>query len=246
MRANRCCLLNESLRIVKFSALALAVAALGVALAAAAEAPRRIGVDYEVTRNGTAMIEVAETLEHDGRNYRIRSEWRGKGVYALMRRGAATRSSAGIVEAWGLRPVEFRDQRGDGPAAVARFDWTKQVLVREREGRGESTPLPERAQDRLSFAYGFAFAPPAAKEIRAVLADAGGVTRVRYSVEGPEVLRTAAGIFDALRLVKQREAGDDRGTEIWLAPEVHYLPLRILVIEKDGTRIDQVVTRVLR
>ena len=35
-----------------------------------------------------------------------------------------------------------------------------------------------------------------------------------------------------------------RGTEIWLATKQNYLPVRILVIEKDGTRIDQVVTAI--
>ena len=58
------------------------------------------------------------------------------------------------------------------------------------------------------------------------------------------MLSTAAGNFEALRLVKRRESGDRRAAEIWLATKANYVPLRILVIEKDGTRIDQVVTRI--
>ena len=88
------------------------------------------------------------------------------------------------------------------------------------------------------------FAPPARKEIQADIADAKGLSHLRYRVAGLEPLHTAAGDFQALRLVKQRDKDDSRETEIWLAPKAHYLPLRILVIEKDGTRIDQVVTRI--
>ena len=47
-----------------------------------------------------------------------------------------------------------------------------------------------------------------------------------------------------MRLVKQRENKDDKETEIWFASSRDYLPVRILVIEKNGVRIDQVLTRI--
>jgi len=229
-----------------FSALAPLVTASGaLAMAAALAAPpHRVTLHYDVSQNGTTMAEATETLEHDGRNYRIHTEWQGKGVFALIARGKAVRSSEGAVEARGLVPRQFRDQRGDGPVGVARFEWSKKMLVREREGRTERESLPERAQDRLSFSYGFAFAPPAGGEITAFLADPKGISRHRYAVAGRETLKTAAGEFESLRLVKQRDPGDDRATEIWLAVKRNYLPLRVLVIEKDGTRRDQIVTRI--
>ena len=43
-------------------------------------------------------------------------------------------------------------------------------------------------------------------------------------------------------LVKQREQGDAQ-TEIWLAPEFHNLPVKVLIVEDDGVRYEQVVTR---
>ncbi|MBI4292446.1 MAG: DUF3108 domain-containing protein [Betaproteobacteria bacterium] len=229
-----------------FSSGPVLAALLVLAFAAAAEPPRRVSLSYDVSHNGTVMAEAIETLEHDGRSYRIRSEWKGKGLFALSRRGSAQRSSEGAVGGAGLLPAEYRDQRGDRPVAVARFDWKRRLLVRERDGKVETGPLPERTQDRLSFAWGFAFAPPGQTEIETAVADAKGLTHYRYSVAGPERLRTAAGDFETLKLVKQRDNGDLRATEIWLASKADYLPVRILVIEKDGTRIDQVVTRIGR
>ena len=35
-----------------------------------------------------------------------------------------------------------------------------------------------------------------------------------------------------------------RRIQIWVDPSRSYLPLRVLVVQKDGTRIDQVATRV--
>jgi negative regulator of sigma E activity len=61
---------------------------------------------------------------------------------------------------------------------------------------------------------------------------------------GRERIRIPAGDFDALRLVKRKEQSTDRSSEIWLDPSRSYLPLRVLVVQKDGARIDQVATRV--
>ena len=65
-----------------------------------------------------------------------------------------------------------------------------------------------------------------------------------FKVGGREVLKTPAGEFDTIKLIKIKDAPEDRGTEIWLALKQHYLPVRLLVVEKDGTRTDQVATRV--
>lgn len=213
---------------------------------AIAAPPQRVTLHYDVSRNGTIMVEAVETLKHDGHRYSIESQWEGKGLFALASRGKATRSSHGTIGAHGLAPSEFRDKRGKDPLGVARFDWAKKLLVRERDGRVEYGPLPDGTQDRLTLAYGFAFAPPAkgAVEFSVNVADARGLSRNRFAIAGRETLKTRAGEFEALKLVKQREPGDSRETEIWFAMRRDYLPLRVLVIEKDGTRLDQVVTRI--
>ena len=40
-----------------------------------------------------------------------------------------------------------------------------------------------------------------------------------------------------------RGSGDER-SEVWLARELGYLPVRVLVTEKDGTRYEQVATKI--
>ena len=62
-----------------------------------------------------------------------------------------------------------------------------------------------------------------------------------YSVGGRERLETPAGQFETLKLIKE---GEKDRTEIWLAADRSYLPVRILVTEKDGTRYDQVLVRI--
>jgi hypothetical protein len=222
---------------------AVAFLASGGALAAP---PQKVTLQYDISRNGTVMVEVAERLEHDGKTYTLVSDGKGKGMYAMVRSGAVKRMAKGTVTPAGLRPDEFHDKRGDRPEKTARFDWAKGTLQQGEEGKSETKPMPtpERLTDRLSFLWSFAFKPPVGKEVFYVTSDGGGLNDFRFTVAGTETIKTGAGDIEALKLVKVRDAGDDRGTEVWLATKQHYLPVRILVIEKDGTRIDQVVTSI--
>ncbi len=223
------------------------IAACLFAGACAAQPPHRVSLSYDVSYNGVVAAEVTEVLEHDGKTFSLRSEGRGKGIGALLYRGAARRWCRGEITSTGLRPLEFRDQRGDRPAAVAKFDWVRMTLTQEHDSKSETTKLVPPLQDRLSFLYNFAFQSPPdlkpGKEIKVTLTDGKGLTRFQYNVAGTERLSTPAGELETVRLVKQRENKDDKGTEIWFASGRDYLPVRILVIETDGVRIDQVLTR---
>lgn len=192
--------------------------------AVAAAPPLRVEIVYEIARNGSVLAEVNQRLEHDGRSYRISETWSGKGVYGL--RGEAVRSSQGAVVSDGLRPRKFEDKRPGRDARNAEFD------------PAAKTPTLMR-QDRLSFIWNFAFAPPREAAIVSV-ADGKRVTSYTYQAAGRERVKTPAGEFDALKLVKRKTNPDDRATEIWLAADRGYVPVRTLVIEKDGSRIDQV------
>jgi hypothetical protein len=216
--------------------------------ACAAQPPHKVSLSYDLSYNGMVAAELTEVLEHDGKTFSLSSEGRGKGIGALLYRGAAKRYCRGEVTGAGLRPLEYRDQRGDKPAATARFDWNRKTLTQEHEGKSETAKMELPLQDRLSFLYTFAFQhTPELKpgaEIRITLTDGKGLTHFQYKVAGTEVLKTPAGDLETVHLVKQREGKDDKGTEIWFASGRDYLPVRILVIEKDGVRLDQLLTRI--
>lgn len=214
----------------------------GIAAGAAAAPAKKVEIAYELSRNGTAIAETIERLEHDGRVYRISSETRGKGLFAL--RGDATRTSRGAIGPGGLRPAEFEDKRSGRDTVKARFDWNaRKLTLQGREGAVETRPLPDNAQDRLSFQYGFAFHPPGSAPMSFSVTDGKGVSTSVYEVAGREQLKTPAGEFETLKLARRRNNPDDRSSEIWLAVKRDFLVVRVLVTEKNGTRIDQVATR---
>jgi hypothetical protein len=219
------------------------LAALALCAAAAqASPPERITLTYQMIRNGSVLGEVVEILEHDGRNYTITSEMRGSGILAIF--GTLKRTSRGRITPQGLRPDEFRDQRGSSWAVSAKFDWEARSVTQERKGKSVTLKMSGTAHDPLSLAYSFAFMPPKNKEYDVTRADGRGLTSFRFTVVGNEKLATPAGEIATLRVAKVPDGAEDKATDIWFAADRDFLPVRVLIVEKDGTRSDQIVTRI--
>ena len=218
----------------------IAALALWTAVAQAVP-PERITLTYELKRN-SLVVDVSETLEHDGRTYVITSEGKGRGILALF--GVLKRMSRGRITPQGLRPDEFRDERPGGWTVSAKFDWDARSVTQEKNGKSETLKMPATAQDPLSLAYSFAFVPPKGKEYDVTRADGRGLTPFRFTVVGNEKLATPAGEMQTLHIAKVLDGPEDKSTDIWFAAERDFLPVRVLVVEKDGTRSDQMVTRI--
>ncbi len=204
--------------------------------------PERVRITYDTSYNGLTVAEVVEVLDHDDRTYSIVSEVKGRGILALA--PVLKRSSRGRITPEGLRPDEYRDQRGDSWAVTAKFDWNAHSIVQEKNGNSETLAMPGTAQDPLSLAYSFAFVPPVGKTFEVTRAEGRGVSQFRFVVVGPEKLTTPAGEMQTLRISKERDGPDDKAMDIWFASDRGYLPVRILIVDKDGTRADQVVTHI--
>ncbi|HEX2650318.1 MAG TPA: DUF3108 domain-containing protein [Burkholderiales bacterium] len=184
-------------------------------------------MSYALSRNGSAVAEVVDRLEHDGKTYKLEETMKGKGVFAL--KGEAKRTSTGTVAADGLRPQKYEDKR-KGRERQHEFD--------------PKAPAPTlQRQDQLSFAWTFAFAPPKGA-VTVSVADGNHVTSYTYEPAGRERVKTPAGEFEALKLVKKKKDPKDKGTEIWLATDRQNLPVKIAVEDKDGTRLEQVATKI--
>ena len=220
----------------------LALAAIVVPLAAQAAPPARVKVTYEISAKGMGG-EAVETLEHDGKTYSIVSEARGRGILAPI--GVLNkRTSRGKITADGLRPDEYRDERPFGWVATVKFDWEAHTVTQEHKGKAETLKMPGVAQDPLSLAYTFAFVPPRGKEYEVVRADGRGLTPFRFTVLGNEKLATPLGEMETLHISKIKDGPDDKTTDIWFATEHNFIPVRVLAVDKDGERADQIVTRI--
>jgi Protein of unknown function (DUF3108) len=222
-----------------WSWLLISLALAGPALAQVVP-PARVEIEYELKRNGSTMAEVVDRLEHANGTYQLTESWKGRGVYALL--GRAKRTSQGALTAAGPRPHEYVDERSGRDTQRVSIDWGANTITRRYKGQTRTEPVPADTQDRLSFLFALTFASQKNEAVSFHVVDGRGMSRHTYTPNGRERIATPAGEFDAVKVMRKNGSGDL--AEIWLAADRHYLPVRIVVQEKDGTRYEHVATRI--
>ncbi|MBS3911026.1 MAG: DUF3108 domain-containing protein [Hydrogenophaga sp.] len=156
--------------------------------------------------------------------------------------GSRVQTSTGRVEVSGVLPTRFSDQSRSERAA--HFDHAQQT-IRFSNNRPEATLQPG-AQDRLSLFMQLAgllnaqpAAYPAGQLISLQVAGASDAEIWRFRVGDEETLALPAGILQARRLVREPREPRDSRIDIWLAPTLAYLPVRIRITQDSGDRVDQ-------
>lgn len=210
---------------------------------AVANAPREIQASYNAYMNGMSIGVIGERFQTARGTYRILSESRPSGIAALIQRQPLKFESRGELTTDGLRPVRFEARRtaAEPPQVTADFKWGEKELVLNNKGKIESKTLPPGTQDRLSIMYQFMFWP--LKDSRHVdfsMTNGRKLDRYRYLVTPDIEIETPLGVMRTLHLVKQRDP-DDTVTEIWLSTAHRNLPVKMLIVEKNGLRFEQVI-----
>jgi curved DNA-binding protein CbpA len=214
-------------------------AALLVFSTLAQAAPQKLVAVYHATRNGQPFANVTETFQQENGHYKLESLTEGVGVYALF--GKRRLSSEGEVTAEGLRPSHFEQQQGDKKPVTADFDWPTGTLNMQSKGKASTARLEHGTQDLLSFAYQFMFFPPQGDEVVLPVTTGRKLRVYRYKVAERDVaLDTGAGKFKAHRLVNAEQGGEEK--ELWLGVEAQHIPVRIILKDENGARIEQTLT----
>lgn len=205
--------------------------------------PKRVQAVYEVTKNGQPFAKVHEQFVVSGSTYQIESVTKGIGVYALF--GERVLTSKGEVTAQGLKPNYFELRQGDNPkkALLADFDWAKQSLRMTVKGKQKEEALTAGTQDLASFAYQFMYQPKALKgDITVTLTTGKKLNQYQYHINPESEVITGAGIrYKTLHLTPPTK--DTQETkELWLAADYHYLPVKILMVDDNGQKLEQTLT----
>jgi len=208
-------------------------------------APREVAASYDAYWNGIRIGVMTERFSISGNGYQLNSETRPIGLAALLQRLPLRFVSTGTITATGLRPQRFEARRtpDEPPQVTAVFDWDGARLTFTHDGRSETAKLAAGTQDRLSVMYQFMYlAPGKSGTVEFAMTNGRKLDHYRYSVTPDVTLDTALGPLTTVHLVKQREP-NDTATEIWLSPRHGYFPVKMLIVERDGTRYEQLVTQ---
>ncbi len=187
--------------------------------------PPPLTLEYELRRG---MLTGTGTLawRPDGARYELQLDGTVLGLRVL------TQASRGRLDARGLAPERFTDQRARRAMQAANF--RRDVGRISFSGPTHELPLYPGVQDRLSWMVqlpGIVAADPARRAAgqRIVLQVVGARgDGAAWSVEvlGMEPVPTRAGAVPALHLRREPRGPYDTRVEVWLDPQRHYLPLR--------------------
>ena len=230
---------------------ALALPPLASAASAAAdfqpgpEWPASTRLDYKLRGNYRGAVTGRARVEwlREGHRYQVHLEVAvGPGFAPLI---ARTMSSEGVLTPQGIQPERFDEDTRILLSARRRL--TLQFQARELvfpNGRREWAPpgVQDAASQFVQLTWLFLTGRETLRpghEIRLPLALPRKLYAWRYRVEGEEQLDTPLGPLAAWHLRPLAEnTGSDLRAEVWLAPSLQYLPVRLLIRQDEQTWID--------
>lgn len=119
------------------------------------------------------------------------------------------------------------------------YDWDKGVVSGRYEGESVTMDLPANALDPLGFQLQLRQDLKAGKTHMAYkVTDKGRYDEDEFAVIGEEFLDTRLGRVRAVKLEKVRAPDSKRETLMWFVPELDYLLVRLVQVEKDGSRYE--------
>lgn len=207
--------------------------------------PDHVEIDFEVKRTGfgSGKARYRFQLEPQGR-YSLRSEMEALGLASLAFSGKRIETSIGKVGEQGLQPEAYKYEISSKPQKFqyADFDWVNNKVTLTTAKNKETLDLPEGTQDFLSFMYQFMFVPPLDR-MQHPLTNGKTLHSVDYLFVSEEEISTKLGKLNAMHIAKS--SGDiDEKTELWLAIDYRYIPIKILKIAKDGSGYELTATRI--
>ncbi len=233
------------------SAAAAAASSAATASAVGPEWPPSTRLRYRLTGNYRGPVEGQATVEwlRQGAHYQVFMDLEIGPFFApLMARHV---SSDGEITAQGLRPARYDEE------TRVLFAQPRRVSVQLGNdevsfGGGLPVPRPAGVQDSASqfvqLTWLFTVQPALLQPGRLIsfpLALHRSVEPWTYRVMAPETLDTPAGAVATMHLMPTREPEPGRTltAEVWIAPTLQYLPVRILIHQDAQTFIDLAIDR---
>ena len=219
----------------------------GIAVLASGGAPDGAGVsqvpvrlppparlDFEVQGQAKRLQYSASAelvWQHDGQQYQARQEIR------VLFLGARAQTSVGEITPLGLQPRRFGDRSRSEKAA--HFDFAQgQVTF---SANSPSARIAPGAQDRLSvflqLSAMLAAAPaayPVGTRIQVPTVSSRAADLWTFTIGDTETLDLPLGPVRAVALERLPVRDYDQKAQVWLAPEMDYLPVRIRITQTNG------------
>jgi hypothetical protein len=212
--------------------------------------PKQIDLGY-IALLGEQRFEVGPVtlrFQHDNGRYTLRVSGRARGLAALLYPGTFTGESIGTITAEGIRPERFIEERGSpDKRRELSFDYSERLI---RIPEKEPVAMDGPAHDPLTWIVQFYFAMPKGEQASFKVASTRRIDQYTLTRAADETIELPVGEADPLTGQRPTEPvltqvwkgsrapdadGKGGGAAIfWLAPDWHYIPLRVKIVSAQG------------
>ncbi|WP_306478086.1 DUF3108 domain-containing protein [Methyloversatilis sp.] len=198
-------------------------------------------LEFDVFRGELAIGETRYHWVHDGRDYRMDQVTETTGLAGLLKPLRVEQRSTGEVTTDGLKPLRYASRATQGKATEEEvvFDWDGNRVMLRAGTKQSDHALTAGAQDMLSLWLEIIWRAQVGGDFDFTLATGKRYTP-RWFVPDPALgsLDTAVGRQLVRRLQARAQPGDNQ-IEVWLAPNLRWLPVLIRFTDRKGDVYDQ-------
>ena len=202
----------------------------------------RLTGNYRGDLTGSARVQWQRELGNEPSRYQVRLDISLSGI------SVASMTSQGLAIESGLQPRSYEEQL---PGTVRRLTFDgAQVHFQNGSVSGQPNAVQDTASQFVELTRRFATGRESLKPGSVVglwLARPGGMDYWTYDVMEPETLQSAEmGAILAFRL-KPRPLANPRGpivADLWFAPSLQYLPIRVRITLGDNNFVDLMVDKI--
>ncbi|MGO9632940.1 MAG: DUF3108 domain-containing protein [Steroidobacteraceae bacterium] len=172
---------------------------------------------------GTSDLELRRDAEPG--HYIYKWTISARGIFRLVYSNDVTQQSWFEVIDDHVRPLKYLAEQGSS-RVIFDFDWAAGHARGFSEERPVDLVLKPGTQDLMSIQIQVMLGLKDGNLPKIFyIIDKDQIKDFIYAQEGPAVLKTAVGKFDAV-IVSSRRAGNDRVLRMWFAPSLGYLPVQ--------------------
>lgn len=204
-------------------------------------------LQYDVTGSSKGFSYAADATiswQRDGDRYAIEMK-----LHAFLF-GSRTQASTGLVTAAGLQPDSFVDKARRERRLL--FDWSQNVAF--PDGRNSPIPIPLHTQDRLSVFFQLAGKLASRKHNIAAARQEqwdipvtgwNGVEIWTFAIQDIGQSELPYGTLETWQVSRLPRPGkqNDQSVDVWFAPSLNFMPVRIRITQNNGDTVDQRLSR---
>jgi hypothetical protein len=187
--------------------------------------------EYKIYRDGKSVGKAKRSLQQTGLNeFQLSMDSKASVLFFSLdaKELSAVRSEQSLIKGQHYSLHEKRSFKSAN-SVEQRFDWQNMLEIGSHNKKTWQRNFAENSYDPLNYLLKLRqdIALGKSGNLVYMVNDEGQVKNYKLKVEGHELLTTPIGEFDTVLVTRYRDSSS-RETSFWLAPEKHFIPIKIM------------------